>query len=220
MSRWSCRCPFILLIVASFILVNQPQPTDAAAIPIWELLKHEEKMGRLFYVFVHLVEQYCKTSDIPDCPKVLTLYGMSNLVSESEHSLDLMDPYQRDAKTIVWEKIMRGEFKLPTKLTNGKPVKTPPKSSAALGNDVYSSPYEVRVRPPPTFVAPPATPSADSSQQSEPNEPSSVNLDEDSSSSKMTIIRFGRSLPKTTNENEPLPLLSEQDAEMLSRLVV
>lgn len=22
-------------------------------------------MGRLFYVFVHLVEQYCKTSDIP-----------------------------------------------------------------------------------------------------------------------------------------------------------
>ncbi|XP_046439743.1 rhythmically expressed gene 5 protein-like [Daphnia pulex] len=173
MSRWSCRCPFLLLIVASFILVNQPQPTDAAAIPIWELLKHEEKMGRLFYVFVHLVEQYCKTSDIPDCPKVLTLYGMSNLVSESEHSLDLMDPYQRDAKTIVWEKIMRGEFKLPTKLTNGKPVKTPPKSSAALGNDVYSSPYEVRVRPPPTFVAPPATPSADSSQQSEPNEPSS-----------------------------------------------
>ncbi|EFX63972.1 hypothetical protein DAPPUDRAFT_334740 [Daphnia pulex] len=69
---------------------------------------------------------------------------MSNLVSESEHSLDLMDPYQRDAKTIVWEKIMRGEFKLPTKLTNGKPVKTPPKSSAAFGNDVYSS-YEVRV---------------------------------------------------------------------------
>jgi hypothetical protein len=44
MSRWSCRCPFLLLIVASFILVNQPQPTDAAAIPIWELLKHEEKV--------------------------------------------------------------------------------------------------------------------------------------------------------------------------------
>jgi hypothetical protein len=52
----------------------------------------------------------------------------------------------------VWEKIMRGEFKLPTKLTNGKPVKTPPKSSAALGNDVYSSPYEVRVRPPASDV--------------------------------------------------------------------
>ena len=69
---------------------------------------------------------------------------------------------------------MRGEFKLPTKLTSGKPVKTPPKSSAALGNDVYSSPYEVRVRPPATFVAPPATSSSDSSsQQSEQNEPSS-----------------------------------------------
>ena len=24
-----------------------------------------KQMGRLFYVFVHLVEQYCKTSDIP-----------------------------------------------------------------------------------------------------------------------------------------------------------
>jgi hypothetical protein len=24
--------------------VNQPQPTNAAAIPIWELLKHEEKV--------------------------------------------------------------------------------------------------------------------------------------------------------------------------------
>jgi hypothetical protein len=47
---------------------------------------------------------------------------------------------------------MRGELKLPTKLTNGKPVKTPPKSSAALGNDVYSSPYEVRVRPPASDV--------------------------------------------------------------------
>ena len=34
---------------------------------------------------------------------------------------------------------MRGEFKLPTKLTSGKPVKTPSKSSAALDNDVYSA---------------------------------------------------------------------------------
>ena len=117
---------------------------------------------------------------------------------------------------------MRGEFKLPPKLTSGKPVKTPSKSSAALDNDVYSSPYEVRVRPPPTFVAPPATSSSSGdirSQQSEPIDPSSSNTDEDSSSSKLTIIRFGRSLlPKSTDEN--LPLLSEQDAEMLSRLVV
>lgn len=66
---------------------------------------------------------------------------------------------------------MRGEFKLPTKLT--KPVKTPAKVSAALGNDVYSSPYEVRVRPPSTFIAPPpATTSA--SPQSDQTEPSSA----------------------------------------------
>jgi hypothetical protein len=59
MSRWSCRCPFLLLIVASFILVNQPQPTDAAAIPIWELLKHEEKVkidaNYIFRAFKSLV---------------------------------------------------------------------------------------------------------------------------------------------------------------------
>ncbi|KZS19025.1 Uncharacterized protein APZ42_014671 [Daphnia magna] len=135
-------------------------------------------MGRLFYVFVHLVQQYCKTSDIPDCPKVLTLYGMSNLVSESEHSLDLMDPYQRDAKTIVWEKIMRGEFKLPTKFTSGKPIKTPSTSSAAINNDVYSSPYEIRVPPPASYVAPPVAASSpsDQNQQSEDTSSSQIIL--------------------------------------------
>lgn len=70
---------------------------------------------------------------------------------------------------------MRGEFKLPTKLTNGKPVKTPPKSSVAIDNDVYTSPYEIRVRPPPTFVAPPATSvESSSNQQSETNDESPV----------------------------------------------
>ena len=76
-------CLLILLISSAMMAI------DAAAIPIWELLTHEEKvnynlqfeifehfckmctisliqqMGRLFYVFVHLVQQYCKTSDIP-----------------------------------------------------------------------------------------------------------------------------------------------------------
>ncbi|XP_057373571.1 rhythmically expressed gene 5 protein-like [Daphnia carinata] len=223
MSRWCC-CS--LFVIVSLLLVSQPQQTDGAAIPIWELLKHEEKMGRLFYVFVHLVEQYCKTSDIPDCPKVLTLYGMSNLVSESEHSLDLMDPYQRDAKTIVWEKIMRGEFKLPTKLTSGKPMKTPLKSSVAINNEVYSSPYEIRVRPPATFIAPPVASSSpsDNKQQPEQNKPSSSldlsgNSDEDDTSSKLTIIRFGRSLASpSNNDNSPVPLLSEEDAETLNQL--
>lgn len=49
-----------------------------------------------------------------DCQKVLTLYGMSNLVNEEENSLDFMDPYQRDSRSIIWEKVMKGDFKLPS----------------------------------------------------------------------------------------------------------
>ncbi|XP_066939380.1 uncharacterized protein Reg-5 [Macrobrachium rosenbergii] len=90
---------------------------SGSAIPIWELLTQEEKMGRLMYIFIHLVDQYCKDSSIPDCQKVLTLYGMSNLVNEEEHSLDYMDPYQRDSRSIIWEKVMKGDFKLPSHKT-------------------------------------------------------------------------------------------------------
>ncbi|CAL4088082.1 unnamed protein product [Meganyctiphanes norvegica] len=82
-------------------------------VPIWEMLTHQEKMGRLMYVFIHLVDNYCKGSSIPDCNKVLTLYGMSNLVNEDDSVLDTMDPYQRNSRIIIWEKVMRGDFKLP-----------------------------------------------------------------------------------------------------------
>lgn len=100
---------------------------------------------------------------------------------------------------------MRGEFKLPTKLP-GKPVKPPPK--AVLNNDVYSSPYEVRVRPPSTYVAPA------SGQFKVSNEATSnVSDDTEGNSSKLTIIRIGRSLADSEND---LPLLSEHDAHELS----
>ena len=83
----------MLRLCLLILLVGSPTVINGAAIPIWELLTHEEKvnfknwiqilkkknkqsnlihdsirvwqMGRLFYVFVHLVQQYCKTSDIP-----------------------------------------------------------------------------------------------------------------------------------------------------------
>ncbi|CAL4230962.1 unnamed protein product, partial [Meganyctiphanes norvegica] len=48
-----------------------------------------------------------------DCNKVLTIYGMSNLVNEDDNALNLMDPYQHNSRTIIWEKVMRGDFKLP-----------------------------------------------------------------------------------------------------------
>lgn len=39
---------------------------------------------------------------------------MSNLVNEEEISLDFMDPYQRNSRSIIWEKVMKGDFKLPS----------------------------------------------------------------------------------------------------------
>lgn len=110
---------------------------------------------------------------------------------------------------------MRGEFKLPTKFT-GKPVKNPQK--VVIDNDVYSSPYEIRVRPPSTFVAP-----AVGQQQKDGNDAEPVVSDDvpsEDASSKLTILRIGRSIQKNP-DNEPLTLLSEQDAEQLSsRFVV
>lgn len=51
-------------------------------------------------IFMMFLKKSNNRFRLTDCTKVLTLYGMSNLVNEDEHSLDLMDPYQRDAKTI------------------------------------------------------------------------------------------------------------------------
>ncbi|XP_071535021.1 uncharacterized protein Reg-5 [Panulirus ornatus] len=103
-----------MLALNTLVVVSLATSVSSSAIPIWELLTRQEKMGRLMYVFIHLVEQYCKESTIPDCQKVLTLYGMSNLVNEEEDSLDHMDPYQRNARSIIWEKVMKGSFKLPS----------------------------------------------------------------------------------------------------------
>ncbi len=111
---------------------------------------------------------------------------------------------------------MRGEFKLPTKLP-GKPVKNSQK--VVIDNDVYSSPYEIRVRPPSTFVAPAAgQQKQNDSNDAEPVVSDSVPSNEEASSSKLTILRIGRSIQKNP-DNEPLTLLSEQDAEQLSRFV-
>lgn len=51
---------------------------------------------------------------VADCQKVLTLYGLSHLVTEEEESLDLMDPYQSNGRFIIWHKVMKGSFKIPS----------------------------------------------------------------------------------------------------------
>ncbi|CAL4153379.1 unnamed protein product [Meganyctiphanes norvegica] len=109
-------------------------------IPIWEMLTHQEKMGRLMYVFTHLVDNYCKGSNIPDCNKVLTLYGMSNLVNEDDSVLNLMDPYQRNSRTIIWEKVMRGDFKF----VQGKNLFTNDNTEEVRAEENYAYANEVR----------------------------------------------------------------------------
>ncbi|XP_042224112.1 rhythmically expressed gene 5 protein-like [Homarus americanus] len=103
-----------MLAIKTLVVLTLGTMATSSAIPIWELLTRQEKMGRLMYVFIHLVDQYCKNSDIPDCSKVLMLYGMSNLVNEEEDALDYLDPYQRNSRGIIWAKVMKGDFKLPS----------------------------------------------------------------------------------------------------------
>jgi hypothetical protein len=47
---WSFRP--LIFVVSFVILVSQPQQTDGAAIPIWELLKHEEKVKKFTTLFL------------------------------------------------------------------------------------------------------------------------------------------------------------------------
>ncbi|XP_022255060.1 rhythmically expressed gene 5 protein-like [Limulus polyphemus] len=92
---------------------------SGSAIPIWDLLNYEEKMGRLTYILVHLVGQYCKDSHIPDCQKNLVLYGMSNLMNKDKDSLDVLDPYQKDGHQLVWKAALKSGFKMPPKIPKG-----------------------------------------------------------------------------------------------------
>lgn len=99
--------------VQVFLLLLLVAGTTSSAIPIWEFLTYEEKMGRLMYILVHLVERYCKVSPSTDCRKVMTLYGVSNLLNHDGHSLDLLDPDQRNGSRLIWQAAMKSQYKYP-----------------------------------------------------------------------------------------------------------
>lgn len=180
-------CTFFTIITA----------ISGSALPIWELLSREEKMGRLFYVFVHLVEQYCKTSDIPDCPKVLTLYGMSNLVNDDDLELNSLDPYQKNARSIIWEKIMRGEFRQPNKgvhLSVSQHLDASEDEEPRNNSVFQSRPYEVRVKPPAGFTYKPVSepqrrPLSDFAKSGDDSDASAIQL-----SNGSILLRPGRSV--------------------------
>ncbi|XP_069692930.1 rhythmically expressed gene 5 protein [Periplaneta americana] len=103
------RCStIILLLCMGFANVM------GSAIPMWEFLSRGEKMSHLFNMFVKQVQDYCDSLSMPDCNKVLLVYGLTNLAKMEEESLDKMDPYQRGATDIIWESMMKGSYKTPS----------------------------------------------------------------------------------------------------------
>ncbi|XP_067137360.1 rhythmically expressed gene 5 protein-like [Centruroides vittatus] len=83
----------------------------SSGIPIWELLQYEEKLGRLLYVFVHIVEKCCKNLDISDCRKTIIMDGVSNLLNKTEENLDFLDPYQKNGHILIWEAATKSKYK-------------------------------------------------------------------------------------------------------------
>ncbi|RZF32314.1 hypothetical protein LSTR_LSTR001778 [Laodelphax striatellus] len=98
------------VFVLSVLLIGFASPS---AIPMWEFLSRGEKMSHLFNMFVKQVSSHCDTSTMPDCQKVLLVYGLTNLAKMEDDSLDQMDPYQRGATDIIWESMMKGGYKSP-----------------------------------------------------------------------------------------------------------
>ncbi|KFM65452.1 Rhythmically expressed 5 protein, partial [Stegodyphus mimosarum] len=106
------------ILLHAFVILLITQSVSSSAIPIWELLTYEEKMGRLMYTYVHLVERYCKTSPSADCRKVMTLHGIANLLNYDEHTLDLLDPDQRNASILIWQAATKSQYKYPPEKSN------------------------------------------------------------------------------------------------------
>ncbi|GIX77451.1 uncharacterized protein CDAR_491701 [Caerostris darwini] len=133
-------------VISILLLVNSVAPS---AIPIWELLTYEEKMGRLMYLFVHLVQRYCKTSPSNDCRKIMTLHGISNLLNYDEHTLDLLDPDQRNASELVWQAATKSRYKFPPeKSYDRENVKSPSSDYELSPSDSNDEPQRVVVPAP------------------------------------------------------------------------
>ncbi|XP_076242539.1 rhythmically expressed gene 5 [Calliopsis andreniformis] len=81
-----------------------------SAIPMWEFLSRDEKMSYLFKVFSQQVAKFCADSSMPDCNKNLLVSGLQNLAGMDDNVLDKLDPYQRDAKEIIWRAMVKNGY--------------------------------------------------------------------------------------------------------------
>ncbi|XP_050433219.1 rhythmically expressed gene 5 protein [Adelges cooleyi] len=108
--------PYVLLWLSAAFLATG---ISGSAIPMWEFLSRGEKMSHLFNMFVKQVADFCDSSSMPDCNKVLLLYGLTNLAKMEDDSLDQMDPYQRGSTMMIWDSMMKGGYS-PSETTNNK----------------------------------------------------------------------------------------------------
>ncbi|XP_063849634.1 rhythmically expressed gene 5 protein-like [Scylla paramamosain] len=97
------------------------------ALPIWDMLPRQEKIGQIMYLFAHLVDQNCAYSYVPDCHHLFMLRGLSNLVNMSEHTLNKLDPQQRGAQRVIWGAVMRDTWLPPPQPPTTSPTTSCPK---------------------------------------------------------------------------------------------
>ncbi|KOX81380.1 Rhythmically expressed 5 protein [Melipona quadrifasciata] len=82
----------------------------ASAIPMWEFLSRGEKASYLLRMFSMQVAKYCADSSMPDCNKNLLVAGMRNLANMDNNVLDGLDPYQRNAKELIWRAMIKNAY--------------------------------------------------------------------------------------------------------------
>ncbi|KAG5679397.1 hypothetical protein PVAND_008965 [Polypedilum vanderplanki] len=112
---------FIILTITALCVTE----CLCSSIPMFEYLSRDEKLTHLYSMFAKQVKDYCKNKNnvnTSQCKRNMMLYGMKKLNGMEEEHLDAMDPYQRDANTILWDSIMENhedmKTTIPTKKTH------------------------------------------------------------------------------------------------------
>ncbi|XP_066144592.1 rhythmically expressed gene 5 protein [Euwallacea fornicatus] len=102
---------------------------QSSAIPMWEYLSKQEKTSYIYSLFANQVDKFCDGSNVPFCSRQLLKFGLGTLKNMDEDRLDAMDPYQREANSIIWETLMEGHrFQNTTPKPEKKAMKSKPNS--------------------------------------------------------------------------------------------
>ncbi|XP_023226154.1 rhythmically expressed gene 5 protein-like [Centruroides sculpturatus] len=125
-----------LIVFVSLLAMVRP-----SAIPIWELLTYDEKVTELLKIFSNLLQQHCKNSYVAGCKQILSNHGVANLLSFDEDTLNLLDPYQRNSKNIIWNAVLQPhQFHHHSKPLHSSESQT---NYQQLDNHNYSPYYEI-----------------------------------------------------------------------------